>query len=226
MCLATIEEPVKCKVFNRLAAGSCLTQDITRGEALEDRVSQGLYALAFLLLCKIWLCAQLFQRAIAIIMRLSRNSDFSFLKGITAVPLFLQNHADTDLQEDPMPRERLLELPDLDRLADKRSDVRYGLNGLVPAVIQSLDGRDLDVVMLDVSRGGLGILAHGFTQRVGDSVNFCIDHQAPLVMVVRWMRRSRLGEQEGLGLTRVGLALLVPGENLVERLRVFDCVDQ
>jgi hypothetical protein len=159
-------------------------------------------------------------------MRTSRKPDFSFLKGITAVPLFLQNHADADLQEVPMPRERLIELPDLERLADKRSDVRYGLNGLVPAVIQSLDGRDLDVVMLDVSRNGLGILAHGFTQRVGDSVNFCIDGQAPLVMLVRWMRRARLGEQEGLGLTRVGLALLVPGENLVERLRVFDCVDQ
>lgn len=125
-----------------------------------------------------------------------------------------------------MPRERLIELPDLERLADKRSDVRYGLNGLVPAAIQSLDGRDLDVVMLDVSRNGLGILAHGFTQRVGDSVNFCIDGQDPLVMLVRWMRRSRLGEHEGLGLTRVGLALLVPGENLVERLRIFACVDQ
>jgi hypothetical protein len=155
-----------------------------------------------------------------------QNPDISFLNWVTAVPLFLQNHADADLQEDPMPRERLIELADLDRLADKRSDVRYGLNGLVPAIIQSFDGRDLDVVMLDVSRGGLGILAHGFTQKVGDSVNFCIDDQAPLVLVVRWMRSSRLGEHDGLGLTRVGLALLGPGENLVERLRVFDCVDQ
>jgi hypothetical protein len=104
-----------------------------------------------------------------------QNPDFSFFNWVSAVPLFLQNHADADLQEDSMPRERLIELSVLDRLADKRSDVRYGLNGLVPAVIQRLDGRDLDVVMLDVSRGGLGILAHGFTQKVGDSVNFCID---------------------------------------------------
>jgi hypothetical protein len=226
MCLATIEGPVKCKVFNSVEAGPCLAQDITRSEDWEGRKSQAFCALAFLLLCKIWVCAQLFHQASAIIMRFSRRPDFSFLNGITAVPLFLQNHADTELQEDLMPRELLIELPDLDRLADKRSDVRYGLNGLVPAVIQSLDGRDLDVVMLDVSRGGLGILVHDFTLRVGDSVNFCLDDQGPLVMVVRWMRRSRLGEQEGLGLTRVGLALVVPGVNLVERLRAFDCVDQ
>jgi hypothetical protein len=118
------------------------------------------------------------------------------------------------------------ELPDLDRLADKRSEVRYSLNGLVPAVIQGIDGRDLDVVMLDVSRGGLGILANGFTPRVGESVNLCIDGQDQITLIVRWMRHSRVGEDAGLGLTRVGLALAEPGENLVERLRVFDCVDQ
>lgn len=125
-----------------------------------------------------------------------------------------------------MPSERLIELPDLDRLADKRSDVRYGLNGLVPAVIQGLDGRDLDVVMLDVSRGGLGILVSGFSQRAGDVVKLCIEGQDGIPLVVRWMRSSRLGEHAGLGLTRVGLAVQRAGENLVERLKPFNCIDQ
>jgi hypothetical protein len=125
-----------------------------------------------------------------------------------------------------MSSERLIELPDLDRLADKRSEVRYGLNGIVPAVIQGLDGRDLDVVMLDVSRGGLGILAHGFAQRTGELVTLCIEGQPGIPLVVRWMRRSRLGEHAGLGLTRVGLAVEAEKENLLDRLKPFDCIDQ
>jgi hypothetical protein len=144
---------------------------------------------------------------------------------ITAVALFLQNHADAYLQEDSMPLERPIELPDLDRLAEKRSEVRYGINGLLPAVIQGLDGRDLDVVMLDVSRGGIGILANGFAQRVGDPLHLCIEGQDRIPLVVRWTKSSRLGEQAGLGLTRVGLAVQVQTENLVERLRPFDCID-
>jgi hypothetical protein len=125
-----------------------------------------------------------------------------------------------------MPSERLFELPDLDRLAEKRSEVRYGLNGLVPAVIQGVDGRDLDVVMLDVSRGGLGILVNGTVQRVGDSLNLCIDDQDGIALVVRWTRGSRLGAHEGLGLTRVGLAVQDQSENLLERLKPFNCIDQ
>ncbi len=124
-----------------------------------------------------------------------------------------------------MPSERLIELPDLDRLADKRSDVRYSLNGLVPAALQGFDGHDLDVVLIDVSRGGLGILVSGFTPKSGDVVKLCIEGQDEIPLVVRWMRSSRLGEHAGLGLSRVGLAVQSTGENLVERLKPFDCVD-
>jgi hypothetical protein len=130
------------------------------------------------------------------------------------------------MQEVFMPRVRCIELPDLDRLADKRSEVRYGLSGLVPAAIQGAGGCDLDVVMLDVSRGGLGILINGFVPRIGDVLSFCIDGQESIPLSVRWMRRTSLGVGAGLGVTRVGLAVQSPLENLVERLKPFACVDQ
>ncbi|MDQ3232050.1 MAG: PilZ domain-containing protein [Pseudobdellovibrionaceae bacterium] len=126
-----------------------------------------------------------------------------------------------------MPNERLIELPDLERIAEKRGEVRYSLNGLVPATVQGLDGEDMDVVMLDVSRGGLGILVSGFPNRVGDILQLCIEGQDAIALIVRWMRRSRLGENMSLpGLTRVGLAVQASENNLLQRLESFGCIDQ
>jgi len=125
-----------------------------------------------------------------------------------------------------MPNDRLIELPDLDRISDKRGEVRYGLSGLVPATVKGPDGRDMDVVLLDVSRGGLGILINGFANRVGDILNLCIEGEVEIHLVVRWLRRSRLGENVGLqGLTRVGLAVASSDDNLLQRLQPFDCID-
>jgi hypothetical protein len=126
-----------------------------------------------------------------------------------------------------MRRESRIELPDLDGIADQRMDVRYGLSGLVPASLRGADHRDLDVVLLDVSRGGLGLLASGFPHHVGDVLMLCIEGQASIPLVVRWTRRSRLGDRVGLpGMTRVGLAVQWAQENLLSRLEPFDCIDQ
>lgn len=125
-----------------------------------------------------------------------------------------------------MRKESSIDLPDLDSLSEKRGEVRYGLTGLVPATVQA-DGKDLDVVMLDVSRGGLGILASNFNNRVGDVLRLCLEGGASIDLTVCWMRRPRLGDNVSLqGVTRVGLMAQSAQENLLNRFEPYACIDQ
>ncbi len=125
-----------------------------------------------------------------------------------------------------MQNDRVIDLPDLDALTEKRGEVRYGLSGLVPATVQGTDGVDIEAVMIDVSAAGLGILTSSFSNRVGDILQLCIEGQASIEMTVRWMRRPSMGDWTGSQtLTRVGLAAQKGQDSLLDRLEPFACID-
>ncbi|MFY7929581.1 MAG: PilZ domain-containing protein [Oligoflexus sp.] len=110
-------------------------------------------------------------------------------------------------------------------LSDKRGEIRYGFSGLVPARLLDEKDRDLDVVFINVSRQGLGILLQGDAFRVGDTMRLVIEGQAPCLLNVRWVIQAKLMETAPLeDLTRMGLYCAEPETDLVAKLKAFACV--
>ena len=111
-------------------------------------------------------------------------------------------------------------------IVDRRSAVRYGISSILPGILGTLDGKTLDLIFIDVSQHGFGVLMPNHYLSIGQRMLLCLEQGPRLVCVVRWSKQMNLGMSLSLReITRVGLALEDPMVDLLLLLAPSACVD-
>ena len=113
-------------------------------------------------------------------------------------------------------------------MQERRMEVRYSLNGLVPLKLM-IDDKILDAIFLDVSSRGLGLIVEP-SLKVDQTVNLKVSGSLTIPVSVRWIKKP-------IGLTapgvpifhRAGVCLInEPNRgqvNILEVLEHLHCVD-
>lgn len=110
---------------------------------------------------------------------------------------------------------------------DRRSGTRYAFNGLVPAQLRFPGEPELEVIYIDVSQRGLGILCRAVPIAIGDHVELAIEGQAPISLEVCWARIPLRDAASQLPpMLRLGLRSQESDVDLVDTFEAFSCLDR
>lgn len=110
---------------------------------------------------------------------------------------------------------------------DRRSATRYAVNGLVPARLSFPGEEAIEVVYIDVSQRGLGILCRAMPIAIGDSIELAIEGQQPIVLEVCWARIPLRDASSDLPpMLRLGLRSRSSDVDLVQEFDALSCLDR
>ncbi|SMF76631.1 PilZ domain-containing protein [Pseudobacteriovorax antillogorgiicola] len=117
-------------------------------------------------------------------------------------------------------------------MQERRTEVRYSLNGLVPLRLELEKGQVLDAIFLDASTRGLGMIVEP-SLKVDQQVLLKVGGGIQLKMSVRWIKKPMGLTAPGVPVFhRAGVCLLQgsgsQGEkpsSILEILENFHCVD-
>ncbi|NRA67873.1 MAG: PilZ domain-containing protein [Pseudobacteriovorax sp.] len=114
-------------------------------------------------------------------------------------------------------------------LQERRLEVRFNLNGLIPLSLISGNGRVLTAIFVDVSRRGLGLIIEP-SLRVDEEITLKIAGSKDVPMSVRWVKKPLGVTAPGVpSFHRTGICIdttKISGTlDLTRVLEQFNCVD-
>ncbi len=111
-------------------------------------------------------------------------------------------------------------------MQERRFEVRYSLNGLIPIRLMSQDMAPVVAMFIDASSRGLGIIVEP-KLRVDEHVTLKLSTGLELDMMVRWIKKPiGFSTPDTPIFHRAGLCLTNPSDiDIVRLLEQYDCVD-
>jgi hypothetical protein len=116
----------------------------------------------------------------------------------------------------------------VNRVKDRRNDPRYGLSGALPGEIRDKNGVVFSVMLVDISKRGLGLLIDPAPE-VGSVLTLCEENSGnedTLQLVVRHVHNSQILTIHDLqNMKRCGLEILQPKQGELDLIQRFSTCD-